>query len=337
MTSKTRKFDKLSATPRISALCLALTLGTIAHADGSPTRMASGIGSVATHGSVTEGTELRVRTELRALMTELIQSGAFGNQPTQDISMDIASPAQRVADLGLLVDSAHPSGDGLVVLAVTPGGSAERMGLRAGDALVEINATPLDGKAAAATLRATVDGLPNGSELSFKVRRDGSTQTLSGAFAGVYLPAMHLTVGDGVQVASADQGAGVAAPAASQGGCGRISAFDVAPRQQNLFGATIIFIDGVTPGPNSTQSFQVAAGSHEVKIAERIPSRYLGFSNQFRDAGLQGANYKTFTVDVAPNTTTLVAARLNKDKANDWHDGVFWDPVAWKVMAETCR
>ena len=276
----------------------------------------------------------RVRDEIRALLTELIENGAFGDQPSQQITLDIDAPAQRVSNLGVLVDSAHASRDGLEVLGVTPGGSAERMGVRAGDVLVALNGTALGGSGATAALRQRVDALPDGAPLSFEVRRDGRTQTVSGALARVYVPAMHLTVGD--RALAAGGGAAPAAdPVAAADGCGRISEFDVGPRQQDLHGAKIISIDGSLPGPTNAKTFRVTPGPHTLQVSERIESRYLSFNDRLRNSSPD--RYKTLVVNVAPDTTTLIAARLNPDKRTEWKDGAYWDPVAWKQIAEPCR
>lgn len=279
--------------------------------------------------------EQRVREELRAVMAELIESGAFGDKTPQQIVLDVNAPAQRVSNLGVLVDSAQDGRDGLHVLAVTPGGSGERMGLRGGDVLVALNGTPLTGIAQAATLRRVVDALPDGGALSFEVRRGGRTETVSGALSSVYLPAMRLTVGGGAAVA-ADPRPATPNPATAQG-CGRISDFDVAPRQQDLHGAKIISIDGQLPGPSDSHQFRVDAGTHTVQVAEKIEPRYLSFNDRLRNSGRAGDRYKTLTVDVPADTTVLIAARLNPDRRSQWQGGAYWDPVAWKQTAESCR
>lgn len=274
--------------------------------------------------------EQRLREDLRGTMTELVQSGAFGERDPRQISLDMDVPAQRVSDLGLIVDSAQSGNGGLHVLGVTPGGSAERMGLQAGDVLVALNGTALQGTQGATTLRDTIQSLPSGSRVEFEVRRDGRIAKLAGTANSVDLPAMHLSIGDpgsgSYQVANT-----------AETGCGRISDFDAAPRQQQLHGAKIISIDGTTPGPSTAKAFRVEAGQHVLKVAERIESRYLSFSDRLRNTGRTDQRYKTLTVDVEPNTTVLIAARLNPDKATDWQDGGYWDPVAWKQVAETCR
>ena len=281
--------------------------------------------------------EQRVSAELSAVMTELIETGAFGDQPSERIALAIDTPARRVSDLGLLVDSRRNDGDGLHVLAVTPNGNAERIGLRAGDVVLALNGTALTGTDSAARLRQQVDGLPDGSALAFQVSRDGSSHTLNGSLSSVYLPAMRLTVGGATQVAATASPASGDAAASAATGCGRISDFDVAPRQQQLHAARIIAIDGVLPGPSGSHSFRVTPGTHLVKVAEDIDSRYLSFSDRARNAGLSGDRYKTLEVEVAPDTTTFIAARLNVEQRTEPRNGAYWDPVAWKQAAETCR
>jgi hypothetical protein len=282
--------------------------------------------------------EQRLREELSAVMMDLIQTGAFGNTAPQQIALDVAAPAKKVSNLGLLVDSKRGAGDGLHVLAVTPGGNAERMGLRAGDVLVALNGASLATDDGAALLRRTVDSLPEGARLAFDVRRDGRTETIDGRSASVYLPAMHLSVGGGATLASNAGGAAAADTpvAGSIEGCGRISDFDVAPRGKGLHGARIITIDGQSPGPSGAKAYRVEAGRHVLKIAEKIESRYLSFNDRQRNATI-GGGYKTLTIEVAPDTTYLVAARLNEDQRDNPANGAYWDPVVYQETPEICR
>jgi hypothetical protein len=175
--------------------------------------------------------EQRLREELSVVMMDLIQSGAFGATSPQQIAIDVDAPAQKVSNLGLLVDSKANAGDGLHVLAVTPGGNAERIGLRAGDVLVALNGASLSASDGAATLRNTVDALPDGGRLDFSVRRNGKAEQLSGAAASMYLPAMHLSVGDGTALASnaAPNGA-MAAQGASSRAVAGASTTSMSPR-----------------------------------------------------------------------------------------------------------
>ncbi len=318
---------------------LAAAAGTTQAADEQVLTAAS---AAAIHGSAGAGltVEQRLREELRVVVMDLIQSGAFGDTAPQQIALDIDAPSQKVSNLGLLVDSKDGGAEGLRVLAVTPGGNAERMGLRAGDTLLALNGTSLASPDAAATLRRTVDAMPDGGRLDFSVRRDGRVQTIGGAASSVVLPAMHLSIGNGTALASAEgspgQGGSYGNTAPASEGCGRISDFDVAPSGQRLHRATIISIDNVTPGPHGAKAYRVSAGTHVLKIGEQIPSRYFSFNDRQRNAQI-GGGYKTLTIDVAPDTTYFVAARLNEDQRDNPAHGAYWDPVVWKQVSESCR
>jgi hypothetical protein len=342
MAMKERNFPVRTSLALIAAGLVAMAVSGAALAAGEEQALANASAAAARSGAGAGLTvEQRVREELSAVMMDLIQSGAFGNTAPQEIALDIDAPAKKVSNLGLLVDSRHGAGDGLHVLAVTPGGNAERMGLRAGDVLVAMNGTSLATGDGAAILRRTVDALPEGAALAFDVRRDGKSETIGGKSASVYLPAMHLSVGDGAALASnGPTGAAAAADQASAAGsiegCGRISDFDVAPRGKGLHGAKIITIDDRSPGPSGAKAYRVEAGRHVLKIGEKIESRYLSFNDRQRNAQI-GGGYKKLTVDVAPDTTYLVAARLNEDQRDNPANGAYWDPVVYQETPETCR
>jgi len=326
----------------VLALVAAAFIATIGVAQAAGEEQAAIGVSAAVHSGAGAGlnVEQRLREELRVVVMDLIQSGAFGTTSPQQIALNVEAPPQKVTNLGLIVDSAGSAGQGLQVLAVTPGGSADRMGLRAGDVLLALNDKPLAATDGAATLRQTVDALPDNGQLSFNVRRDGRTQTMTGASASMYLPAMHLSIGDGAALAAntaaPDQASYPAVPVDDARGCGRISDFDVAPRQQDLHAATIIAIDGITPGPFGARAFQVGAGTHQVKIGERIKSKYISFDDRMRNSK-SAQVYKTLMIDVEPNTTYFVAARLNESERNNPNNGAYWDPVMWKSVPEGCR
>ena len=332
------------ATFAVVSAGLCLSYGT-AFGAGGPS-VAGRIAPLAAQGDTALGIspEQRLREELRVLLLDMIESGAFGQTPAEQISLSIDSPAQRAGGLGVLVDSSSGarSAEGLRVLGTTPGSSASRMGLRAGDLIVAINGAGLvglgedaSGKARAAeVLREQVGNLDNGASLNFRVMRDGREENVAGVMASAWIPALHLTVGDGVAVASA-QGARHGAQT-SQQGCGRVSIFDVAPRQRELHAAVLISIDGVRSPFDGQTTFRLSAGQHDLKVAERIDNRYLSFSDRLRNSDPE-SRYKTLTVDVAPNTTYMLAAQLNVDKRNVWRDGAYWDPVIWSESAESCH
>jgi hypothetical protein len=237
-----------------------------------------------------------------------------------------------------LVDStsAQSAGDGLHVLGATPGSTADRLGLQAGDVITAVNGTSLRGLGAdnrgralaATTLRSVVDALPDSATVSVDVKRRERTLTLDAPMQAVYVPAMHVALGD------AAAGGGGGAPATSGDGCGRISAFDLAPRGERLYAARILLIDGSTPGPTGTPSFRVAAGEHQLLVAENIPTQALGVGEI---ATRRRQTSKPLTVTVHPGQTALVAAQLHLGNTTDLSHGSYWDPVVWKEIAEPCH
>lgn len=279
-----------------------------------------------------------MRQDMQSVLSHLAQSGALGQHPEQ-ASLHLDEPAHRVASLGALVDStsAQSARDGLHVLGATPGSMADRLGLRPGDVIVAVNGTSLRdlgaddrGRAlAATTMRTVVDNLPDAATVSVDVLRGGDTVALAAPLQAVYVPAMHVELG-----AAATAAAVAASTGADSGACGRISAFDVAPRGQRLYGVRILLLDGNTPGPQGSPSFRVAPGEHRLLVAENIPTLALGVGEI---ATLRRQTSKPLTVVVEPGKTALVAAQLHPGNSGDLSHGSYWDPVVWKQIDEDCH
>ncbi|MGH8123734.1 MAG: PDZ domain-containing protein [Rudaea sp.] len=276
----------------------------------------------------------RLREEMHQMLVRLATSGALGAHPEQ-VALTLDEPAQRAINLGLLVDatSANNARSGLRVLGATPGSTAEHLGVQPGDVIVAVNGQSLrdlgaddSGRAlAAATLKSRIDALPDGAPLQLDVLRGGTRLALNAPMQSLRLPALRLGLGSAA-TASVEQPSG-------EQGCARISKLDLAPRQKQLYGATILLVDGVTPGPHNTATYRVAAGTHQLLVAERIPTQVMGLGEI---ASRRNSKPKTLTVTIAPNTTIMIAAHFNEDRATKINDGGYWDPVAWKEVPEAC-
>lgn len=267
--------------------------------------------------------EAQIDAEMQALLLRLGEAGrlpAPGGPPLR-----IERPERVRYELGAVVDVRGGQGPGLAVLAVTPGSAAERLGLRVGDRLLAINDHTFSGEAPAAeTFRAALAAREGA--LALRVRRGERELNLSGQADRAVVPAYTLTIG-----ASA---APAATPAA---GCGRISTFDVAPRAQHIYPAVLIAIDGRQPGPAGADSFRLDAGRHVLTVAEAIDAHQFTAVQQYQRDRARRERYKTLTIEVRPNTTYRLGARLIGERRGEIRDNAYWEPVIWAEVAEACR
>lgn len=267
-----------------------------------------------------------LRVEMRDVLSRLVAAGALdGTAP-----LEVEAPPDRVLTLGVVLDAAP--GRGPQVLAVTPGGNAEALGLRSGDRLLAVNGVALDGGGAEAVRAQALRA--DGGLTRFEIERGGKQLVVEGRLRPLQVPGFKLTVGGTGVAGGATRALAASLPAAgagAPGGCGRISHFEVAPRSEKLYRAKIIAIDGHIPGPSNAQSFRVDAGRHEVTLAEDIDYRQLPmvYSRNRRN------NEKTFSVEVAADTTLLLAAKLILP--GNQAGGDYWEPVVWKAVPEPCR
>lgn len=228
--------------------------------------------------------------------------------------------------IGLLVDSSGTRGaqEGLRVLGATPGSVADRLGLRPGDVIVDVNGVTLanlgvDARGrslAAAAFNASLTDAAATTPLRLRVLRNGVTLAMNAQPQEATGPAHD----------KAD------APTVA---CGRISTFDVAPRSAHQYHAKILLLDGTTPGPSGAQSFRVSVGTHTLRVAEDIPTREMGVG-PIASLRAQRDNSKMLTVNVKANTTIQLAAQLHPHKAADLAHADYWDPVIWREIPETC-
>lgn len=247
-----------------------------------------------------------------------------------------SSSAAAPRSLGVLVDSTSPARarDGLHVLGATPGGLADRLGLRPGDVLVEVNGISLrqlgadaNGRALAASILATrVANLPASVPLRLSVERDGVALAMN---APSHDANAHAAEDSAAALAETDS----AVATSADGRCGRVSTFDVAPRSKHLYHARIMLLDGTTPGPSGQQSFRVSPGEHHLVVSEDIPTLEMGVGEI---ATLRKHTNKPLTITVDANTKAMVAAQFYPDKASDLTQGTYWAPVVWSVIPEHC-
>jgi hypothetical protein len=284
-----------------------------------------------------------LRQEIRETVARVMASEAFAGRGAEALAFSLSLPAERYLDLGLLLDRRDPASAGLVVLGTTPGGSAQALGLRAGDVITTVGEVSLaglgmqaDGTAQAVMrLKSVLDGMLEGGRLTMDVLRDGRSVRFDGAVAARYLPPLRIELGEGNLVGSIGGAAAPLQQAAAtavggDGSCGRISTFHVAPRSQRLYPARVLAVDGSIPGPAQQDTYRLPPGTHTIEVAEDINPGDLptAFSRRRAESGR-----KTFTVVVEPGTTHLVAARLlDGSGARD-----YWEPVVWKTLPEACR
>lgn len=208
--------------------------------------------------------------------------------------------------------------DGVELLAITPGSPAERIGLRAGDHIVSVNGEQLGGiRNPLQALQQSIDD--QGGNASIVVMRDGAL------------------------VSVVDQAKIVASTGNRSTGCGYVSDREgVVPRSKQIFYAEITQIDGRST-PFGNNRHEVPAGTHVLVVREFIDrSRLTGPEIMRIDRmkqRLQARAYKTVLVDVRPNTSYRIGARLLKDKLDpaSIHDNAYWEPVVWSSVAEQCR
>lgn len=267
-----------------------------------------------------------LRTPLAGLLLGTCLYMATQANAAQPVSLLAANALQAVAssntaryELGAVVDVRQANRNGIAILAVTPGGAADRMGLQAGDRLLAINGRRLDGTPKPSS---TLEGALQESSgaLQVEASRNGKPLALSGRADAVRLAAS----GDSTS-------------------CGYVSTqAGVVPRTQHIFRADITQIDGRSTPIEPAYRHRASTGKHVLVVREFIDSNYLNSAQLNQIAKMKkfafARAYKSFVIDVKPGMSYRIGARLLKDKLDTQsiRDNAYWEPVVWEVIPEAC-
>ncbi|HUS25163.1 MAG TPA: PDZ domain-containing protein [Candidatus Binatia bacterium] len=126
----------------------------------------------------------RAREELSKATRELARSLAKVDRDNPKAQYFEYMTDPKRAMLGVIVDddSADAPKQGVRVLAVTPGGGADKAGLKAGDLMVGMNGKPLTGDerlSAARRMRDQMRQVKAGDEVRLEIERDGKRRTVA--------------------------------------------------------------------------------------------------------------------------------------------------------------
>lgn len=183
---------------------------------------------------------------------------AYSRDPAHAGELRIERPEQQRYELGAVLDVRAAAADGVPVLAITPGGAAERIGIQVGDQVLAINGAAMAGRDVDPA-GALLDALA-GSDgtLAIEVRRNDQTLRLSGEADLVRIPAYVLEV---------------RAPVALRAeGCGYVSGG--AKAYGLVRKVRIVAVNGQAAPSNLIGRLRLPAGEHTLTV-QMLPK--LGF------------------------------------------------------------
>lgn len=284
--------------------------------------------AIAPAAAQTPSPQEQLGSEVESALLELGARDALGaaGEP-----LTVSKPAQVRYELGAVVDVRSPGKDGLKVLAITPGGAAERLELQPGDRLLAVNGTRFAGaEDPARVLERTLRD--SGGQLRLQVARGGRTLAMAGRADVAAIPAYSVTVGN------------EAGGQAAARGCGYVTnVLGVPPNSEQVFEAVITRIDGrSTPLIHRPNRYRLDSGRHVLSVHESIKRSRLNptqrrYIHLMQMRELDGA-YKPLVIDVKPGTAYRIGARLIKDRLDrdSIYANEYWEPVVYEERKTSC-
>lgn len=223
--------------------------------------------------------------------------------------------------LGAVVDVRRANVSGVTLLAVTPGGAADRIGLQPGDQLTIVNGQRLDNTLTPSAVLESALQQGKGA-LRVEALRNGKRIVLSGR---------------------ADQESSAAVVKGRAPSCGYVSTLGALPKvSRGVHEAVITSIDGQGTPLEPPNRHRLTAGRHVLVVSESIDDTHLS-SKQRQDRylvlrRLQVRANKALVVDVKPGIRLRIGAQLLRDKLDtkSIRENLYWEPVIWEEVADKC-
>lgn len=129
---------------------------------------------------------------------------------------------------------------------------------------------------------------------------------------------------------------GASQPPLPTAGCGYVSTAAKPPLSADLYPAEIRRIDGVDV--RKLNRHKLDAGEHAISLQELIGSTPRGYTRLRKLGNREVALvYKVIKIDVEPNVSYQVGARLHVDRIDADRPHAYWEPVVWRSSHEDCN
>lgn len=247
----------------------------------------------------------------------LAQDGRASDHAAPNVGR-AASSTNATYDLGAVL--AKRGDGGLTIMAVTPGGFAERMELRAGDRLLSINGMSLDTLTPTSTVQQALEA--SGGTLRLEVVRGDRTFVVDDRIT----PSTQAPAVPPIQ------------------GCGYVTGQGPTPTlSENIYPVRITKVAGASTPLYPVNRHRLDAGRQALVVMEDIKATRLSsaqlIQRQRMLRQLDARAYKVVIVDVEPGMKYHVGAQLLRDRMSrrDMLENEYWRPVVWKVVPEECR
>lgn len=279
--------------------------------------------------------EERIAEALRAVLIDLASDPAMAPSDPEGWAISVFAEPQRINAFGVVLSPRVDPGTaehGPLVLAVTPGSNAARLGIRSGDRLREFNGNALtglgetDGRSLAfARFAGLVSELEHGSTVHAEVFRSRQPLVLNGEFRVLELPGYDLRLMPG--------GAGDEAPEGPEA-CATVSVRASPPRELDIHRAEFHAINGDQSGAALRTTHFLVPGEYTFTLRERIPDHEVAIQMQrFEERRGTGE----LTLQLEPGMIYQLGARLLVPRNEQEPGTPFWKPVLWMAEPGACR
>ncbi|MCO7225120.1 PDZ domain-containing protein [Pleionea sp. CnH1-48] len=262
----------------------------------------------------------QLKLQIKSTLLAISETEEKAGNNFESFTFNWESPAQKSVHLGIVIEAEKE--DGVRVLSVSPGSLAEKIGIKSGDIMTEINNIRINKHTFESAVN-TLQLLTVGQNLRLKIDRGSSTQTIETEVTGRFMPSMKLEIG------TEDFSHNRLASAENDIPCGEVSVFFSPPRSKGIYEASFKKIDD-NEVSFKRNSYKLNVGKHTLVLKELIDDPYISMRLPSVRQSLE------LEIDVKPDEVYYIGARVTPNKLSRAIKD-YWQPVIWKVQKKKCH
>ncbi len=258
----------------------------------------------------------QLQGQIHGTMLAIAELEQQEGRASQDFKYSWTMPSKDQANIGLVLDVNQPA-QGYQVLSVTPGSTADVLGITSGDFITKINGISVNSENSQ-----TINLLKNlrgGDMLELTINNSGKQRQLSTKVASLKLPSVSFTVG------AADKMLANSDPSS----CGNLTIFNKPPAARDIHPVTVAKIDGER-SYTSLKFIKLPVGKHIIHLHE-----YISDPRVRRPNGIQKS--KPIEIEIKANMKYHLGAQFNSKLRYKTKKELFWTPVVWKISQRKCQ
>lgn len=255
----------------------------------------------------------RMQENIKSTLLNVAKIETAAGNNMENFYYQISIPEHYSMQFGMVLDFINGT-EGLTVLSVSPGGFAQKIGIKVNDIILSIDDYVVNPTNYMTALKKLKD--KQHESIRFNVAREDGKLQLLGSVEPLKIPSLNLVAfrSDAKEDTSSN--------------CGRVSVFQLPRGSNKLYSATFYKINDRNLMTRDDTSYKLKPGKHTIFIKEQIQGTQITRNRNSRAKAIE------ITVE-AGKQYALAAEFIPENRMLSFRND-YWRPALWKVTNRKC-